>query len=93
MRYGYDQGLIDFATAEVVPVKELLADIVERVHADAVELGCAREVEHALSIPERGTSAHMQLKTCNDAIQAGNTRAEALCAVVDRLIEGTVTDL
>ncbi|MBT8116821.1 MAG: carboxylate-amine ligase, partial [Gammaproteobacteria bacterium] len=93
MRYGYDQGLIDFATAEVVPVKKLLADIVERVHADAVELGCAREVEHALSIPERGTSAHMQVKIYNDAIRAGTAPVEAMRTVVDRLIEGTVTDL
>jgi carboxylate-amine ligase len=93
MRYGYDQGLIDFASGEVVPVKELLADIVDMVHADAVELGCAREVEHALSIPERGTSAHMQLKIYDDAIRAGAAPAEALCAVVDWLIEGTVSAL
>jgi carboxylate-amine ligase len=90
MRYGNDQGLVDFATGEMVPVREMLADIVEMVREDAAELGCAREVECALAIPERGTSAHMQLKTYDEAILAGNTPAEGLRAVVDRLIEGTL---
>ncbi|MGB5259703.1 MAG: carboxylate-amine ligase [Gammaproteobacteria bacterium] len=93
MRYGYDQGLVDFATEEVVPVREMLVEIVEMVHDDAAELGCIREVERALTIPDRGTSAHMQLSIYDQAIQAGKTPAEALRAVVDRLIEGTLADL
>jgi len=93
MRYGYDQGLMDFATAEIVPVKQVLEDIVELVHKDAEELGCTREVEHALDIPERGTSAHTQVMTYEDAVRAGKSPVEALHTVVDQLIEGTTSDL
>ena len=93
MRYGYDQGLLDIATARIVPVQTVLAEIVEMVRDDAAALGCSDELEHALTIPERGTSAHMQLSTCADAMEAGATTAEALRIVVDRLVEGTRSGL
>ena len=93
MRYGYDQGLLDIAAAQVVPVHVLLVEIIDMVREDAAELGCLEELEHTLAIPERGTSAHMQLSTYANAIEAGATPAEALCIVVDRLVEGTRSGL
>ena len=86
---GLDEGLVDFDAAEVVPVADLLAEIVNTVHRDAVELGCTAELEHALEIPERGTSAHRQIDLYERACQAGKTSAEALRDVVDLLIEET----
>ena len=93
MRYGYDEGLIDFATAEVIPIRDLLTDILERVHVDADALGCSKELERAMDIPKRGSSAHRQLETYRIATAEGLVPNEALCRVVDWLIDETVRDL
>ena len=45
MRYGFDEGLVDFDTAQVVPVADWLEQIVEMVRTDAEELGCSAELE------------------------------------------------
>ena len=93
MRYGYDEGLVDFATASVVRIDELLADLVERVLPDADELGCSRELERVLEIPRRGTSAHRQLAIYHAALGEGLERGAALQRVVDWLIAETIRDL
>ena len=93
MRYGYDEGLIDFATAEVVPVRDMLADVLERVRVDADVLGCSRELERSMDITERGSSAHRQLQAYHNAIGEGLEPSEALYRVVDWLIDETVRDL
>ena len=93
MRYGCDEGLVDFTTASVVPVSELLADLLEMVRPDADELGCSREVEHVLGIPVRGSSAHRQLAIYQAALGEGLEPAEALCRVVDWLMEETISGL
>ncbi len=48
---------------------------------------------HCSEIVKRGTSAHRQLATYADAVNAGASREEALAAVVDMLIEETVRGL
>ena len=93
MRYGYDEGLVDFTTASVVRIDELLADLVERVLPDADELGCSRELERVLEIPRRGTSAHRQLAIYHAALGEGLDSGTALQRVVDWLIAETVSDL
>ena len=93
MRYGYDEGLVDFARAEVVPVADLLADIVEKVRPDADELGCSEELERVLEIPARGSSAHRQLAIYHDALGEGLEPKEALFRVVDWLVDETVAGL
>jgi len=93
MRYGFDEGLVDFDTAQVVPVADRLEQIVEMVRIDAEELGCSAELENALEIPSRGTSAHLQIDTYERACQEGKAPAEALRDVVDMLIEETVKNL
>jgi carboxylate-amine ligase len=93
MRYGYDAGLVDFATASVVDTGELLAEIVEAVAPDADELGCSRELEQALEIPRRGTSAHRQLAIYHAALGEGLEPTAALHRVVDWLAEETIRDL
>jgi carboxylate-amine ligase len=90
MRYGYDEGLVDFATASVVRIDELLAELVERVLPDADELGCSRELERVLDIPRRGTSAHRQLAVYRAALDEGLEPGSALQRVVDWLISETV---
>lgn len=93
MRYGYDEGLVDFDTAEVVPVSELLADILDKVSQDADELGCSRELELVADIPVRGSSAHRQLAIYQAALGEGLDSTNALQQVVDWLVDETVSDL
>ncbi len=89
MRYGVDEGLVDFAAAEIIPFTDLLEELVALVRDDAQRLGCTEEVERALEIPKRGTSAHRQLETYKTAIIEGASHDEALRAVVDMLIDAT----
>jgi carboxylate-amine ligase len=93
MRYGYDEGLVDFTTAEVVPVSDLLADILDKIHQDADELGCSRELERVLDIPVRGSSAHRQLAIYQAGLGKGLDPLAALHRVVDWLVDETISDL
>jgi len=92
-RYGFDEGLVDFGKGEVVPCADLLDELLELVHTDAEAFGCMAEVEHCRAIIKRGTSAHRQLATYAEAVNAGASREEALVAVVDMLIAETVSGL
>ncbi len=89
MRYSYDEGLIDFAKGQVVPFEDLLQEILNLTAEDAEALGCEAEIAHVLSILERGTSAHRQLKTYEIAQAAGKSNEESLQAVVDTLVSDT----
>jgi carboxylate-amine ligase len=93
MRYGYDEGLVDFTTAEVVPVSELLSDILDKIHEDADVLGCSSELERVLDIPARGSSAHKQLAIYQAGLGTGLDPLAALYKVVDWLMDETINDL
>ena len=60
---------------------------------EATALGCLKEVRHARTILDRGTSACNQLDVFARAKQAGADQQEALCAVVDWLVAETKADL
>lgn len=85
MRYGTDGGLIDFGNGQIVPFDILMKQLVELIHDDAEQLGCAAEVEHAVAIAERGTSAHEQLRVYAEAIAGGDSKQAAMRRVVDHL--------
>ena len=87
MRYSFDEGLVDLGRGEIVPHAENLGELIELIREDAEAFGCVAEVEHAWTILERGTSAHRQVATYERALAAGGSQQEALCAVVDMLIE------
>lgn len=89
-RYGFEEGLMDFGKGEMVPYPELLEELLALVIEDAGHFGCVPEVQHARKILERGTSAHWQIKTYEEAKAAGASHEEALRAVVDMLIEETM---
>ena len=93
MRYGPDEGLIDFGRGEIVPFAALLDELLELVEEDAAALDCAAEVAHAGAILERGTSAHRQVRAYRQAVESGMDRQEALHAVVDMLIDETNPDI
>ena len=89
-RYGSDRGLIDFGRGVMVPFAELLEEMLDLIREDAESLGCTAEVEHAKTILERGTSAHMQVDVYEKALEDGADEKEALRAVVDKLIDETL---
>lgn len=92
-RYGLDEGLVDFGKGEVVPVADLMDEILDMVSEDAETLGCVNELEHVRLIVDRGTSAHRQVEVYTKAKQGGASQQDALVAVVDMLIEETVQGL
>lgn len=92
-RYGVRGSMIDFGLSRLVPFEDLIEEIIDLVREDAEELDCLAEVEHARTIVTRGTSAHRQLETYNQAIESGASQEEATKAVVDWLIEETVSGL
>jgi carboxylate-amine ligase len=85
MRYGTDEGLLDFGTGEIVAFEALMKQLIELIYDDAQQLGCTAEIEHALVIAQRGTSAHEQLRVYSEAIAAGDSRQSAMRRVVDHL--------
>ncbi|GMG84325.1 carboxylate-amine ligase [Paralimibaculum aggregatum] len=91
-RYGCAGRLIDHGRGELAPVGDLIEEIIDLVGADAEDLGCRRELVHARRIAERGSSAMRQRAVRAEAEKAGASREEALCAVVDALIEDFVPD-
>ena len=93
IRYGYDEGMIDFTHASIIPIDDILQDMVGMLAQDARELDCLEELESVLKIPERGTSAHQQLGIYHQAISDGMSHGEALNSVVDFLIEKTAESL
>jgi len=89
-RYGIDGELIDFGKGEMVPYSDLTEELLAHIMPDADTLGCIEEVEHARTILKRGTSAHWQRKTYQDAINNGATSDDAVKAVVDMLMQETM---
>jgi len=87
MRYGLDQGLIDFGENQVKPMDVLVDEMIAMVEPDAEALGCRDEIEHARDIVRDGTSAHRQLAVwrmlCND----GAEPLDAARGVVDMLMQ------
>jgi len=93
MRYSFDEQLLDLARGELVPFAQIAEELIELVREDARELGCLREVEYVRTILARGTSAHRQLRTYDEARAAGASEREALLAVVDFLVRETAAGL
>lgn len=92
-RYGYDEGLVDFGIGRIVAYADLLDEVLGYLREDAEFFGCVKELEHARTILQRGTSAHRQVRTYNTALAEGADRQEALKAVVDNLITETVAGI
>lgn len=90
-RYGIDEGLIDFGRGEIVPYSDLFEEMLELVDEDADYFDCREEVARGRQIIAEGTSAHRQLECYRGAMANGAGRAEAMEAVVDLLIEDTLS--
>ena len=89
-RYGIDAKMADWGKRVLVPLPELIDEMVEMLRPHAAALGCVAEVEHARVMARRGTSADHQLKVYHAALEAGAEDHEAQVAVVDWLVEQSV---
>ncbi len=85
-RYGMSEGLIDFGAGQVVPFSDLMEELVLAVGEDAAALDCVAEVARITDIAAHGSSADRQRATYAEAINGGQDRDAALCAVVDLLV-------
>jgi len=92
MRYSFDEKLLDLARGELIPFADVVEELIELVHPDSEALGCVREVEYTRTILQRGTSAHRQIRTYDEARAAGASQREALLAVVDFLVRETARE-
>ncbi len=91
-RYGTTEGLVDFGRGELIPSADLLSELLGLIAEDAEALGCTAEVTHAKTVIARGTSAERQVKRFEDAKAQGMSEEDALKAVVEQLLEETLTD-
>jgi len=91
-RYGITKGFIDFGQGEIVDYATLLEELLGLVQEDAEFFGCENEINHCRTILKRGTSADNQRQRYKAAVKNGASVDEALCEVVDGLIEATVAD-
>ncbi len=92
-RYGVTGGLIDFGRGEIVPMGELMQEMIELLTQDAEALNCTAEIENALQITKNGSSAERQRASYQAAIKAGKSTDDALRDVVRHLIEEYHADL
>jgi len=89
-RYGCSGKMVDFGLGQQVPFADLMDEVLDLVAEHARALDCVEDVERARDITARGTSAHKQLTVYAQAVAAGADQKEALCQVVDMLIEETM---
>ncbi|SLN46967.1 Carboxylate-amine ligase YbdK [Roseovarius albus] len=92
-RYATREGLIDFGRHEIVPMEELVEEMIGLVQEDAEFFKSIKEVERSREILNTGTSSARQRQTYLDAIENGYDKDHALQAVVRHLIEEFHTDL
>ena len=92
-RYGVDEPLIDFGRGELVPMDQLVDELIELIDEHAARLGSLESVVRARDIVASGTSSDRQRAVFEAAVADGAEDEEALRAVVDHLIEETVEGL
>ncbi|MGY6697928.1 MAG: carboxylate-amine ligase [Roseinatronobacter sp.] len=85
-RYGPREGLLDIGKGAIVPMPELMAELITLLEADAIFLGCLNELRAAQDILAFGTSAERQRTVYATALDEGADNDEALRAVVRALI-------
>ena len=92
-RYGVSGGLIDFGRREIVPMNDLLEEMLDLLQEDAEALNCRADIETAREIIAGGTSADRQRAVFTAAKDAGKPESEALRDMVRHLIEEYHADL
>jgi glutamate---cysteine ligase / carboxylate-amine ligase len=93
-RYGLAGSLIDLARGELVPITQLVDELLRLVAEDAAALGCEAEIRHLRGLAHvaisGGTSADRQVATYGRLVAEGAPPAAALRGVVDELVAETL---
>ncbi len=92
-RYGTSQGLIDFGRHEIVPMPELIDELLHLIAEDAGWLNATEECARARAMALAGPSADRQRAVLEAAKLGGADHDAALRAVVRHLIEEFHADL
>ena len=92
-RYGTTEGLIDFGRREIVPMEELVEELVEMVEEDAGVMRSVREIERLREMMSGGTSSERQRAVLARAVEDGADPDGGRRAVVAHLIEEFHADL
>ena len=92
-RFGATDGLIDFGRREIVPMSELIDELMDLIREDAEALGCVTEVQRTRQMVELGTSSERQRQVYAAETAAGANHHEALCGVVRHLMTEFTADL
>ena len=92
-RYGMLAFLGDTRRGGRIDIAEAIEALVEELGEDARALGCENELRHSMNIVREGASADEQLDLYRLLRLEGATEREALCAVVDLVVEQTASGL
>jgi len=88
-RYGIEGGFVDENERRLIPFSQAFGNLLSLIAEDVAHFGCEAEIDGARRILARGTSANRQLAVYTEARQRGETRLQAVHAVVDWLIATT----
>ena len=91
-RYGVSEGLIDFGRSAVVPMPELIDELIALTAEDADALGCGAEVERLRDMA-RQTSADRQRAIYHGTRDAGGDHGACLRSIVEHLMDEFHVDL
>lgn len=91
-RYGVSEGLIDFGRGAVVPLPELVDELIELTAEDADALRCVDDVQRLRDMA-RETSADRQRNVYAGTRAAGGSHQAAMRGVVEHLLEDYHADL
>jgi carboxylate-amine ligase len=89
-RYGTRASFVERGSKAARTMSETVDRLLDLLHADAETLDCVREIAHARTILQRGSSAQQQVRVYSQARIAGRSRSKALKDVVDFLRNTTV---
>ncbi|WP_120501011.1 carboxylate-amine ligase [Roseovarius sp. EL26] len=92
-RYATREGLIDFGRHEIVPMSELVEEMIGLVQEDAAFFSSVDEVERSREVLNSGTSSGRQRQVHQDALANGQDEHQALQSVVRHLVEEFHADL
>ncbi len=92
-RYGVSEGLIDFGDRSIVPMADLVDEMIALLEEDAEALDSQKEIERTTKIVREGTGTDRQRAVYAEAEKAGADKDEALRAVTNDLVEAFHTDL
>ena len=92
-RYGVLAFLGDTMNGGRVDIADMVTRLVDDLGEDAQALGCENELRHVLDIIREGASADRQIDCYRLSLLDGDTKEEALRAVVDETLAETVAGI